>query len=66
MQERNRIRLIVDIVLTILFIALLYAENTGFTFHEIAGLAMVLCLFTILYSIGHGSKALAKICSTPV
>lgn len=40
MQERNRIRLIVDIVLTILFIALLYAENTGFTFHEIAGLAM--------------------------
>jgi len=40
MQERNRTKLILDIVLTILFIALLYAKDTGFTFHEIAGLIM--------------------------
>ena len=40
MQERNRTKLILDIVLTILFIALLYARDTGFTFHEIAGLIM--------------------------
>jgi hypothetical protein len=40
MQERNRTKLILDIVLTILFIALLYAKDTGFTFHEIAGLVM--------------------------
>ena len=40
MQERNRTKLILDIVLTILFIALLYARDTGFTFHEIAGLVM--------------------------
>ena len=40
MQDRNRTKLILDIVLTIMFIILMYAKNTGYTFHEIAGLAM--------------------------
>lgn len=49
MKERNRTRLLLDIVLTIFFISLLFAKATGFAFHEIAGLAMgVLLLYHIV------------------
>lgn len=40
MMNKNITKLILDIVMTVLFIILIYPKNTGFTFHEIAGLTM--------------------------
>lgn len=40
MKNKNLLKLILDIVMTILFLILIDPKNTGMTFHEIAGLAM--------------------------
>lgn len=40
MKNKNVIKLLLDIVLTVLFITLIYPKTTGFTFHEIAGLTI--------------------------
>ncbi len=40
MHSKNITRLMLDIVLTILFISLIYPRETGFQFHEIAGLGI--------------------------
>lgn len=40
MKNKTITKLILDIIMTALFIILIYPKNTGFTFHEIAGLAM--------------------------
>lgn len=40
MKNRTNLKILLDMVLTILFVILIYPRNTGFTFHEIAGLSM--------------------------
>lgn len=40
MHNKTLTKLVLDIVLTILFIMLIYPRETGFTFHEIAGLSI--------------------------
>ena len=41
MHSKNITKLMLDIILTILFISLIYPRETGFQFHEIAGLSIV-------------------------
>jgi len=40
MHSKNIVKLMLDIVLTILFVSLVYPRQTGFQFHEIAGLSI--------------------------
>lgn len=46
MNARNSFKVILDIILTVLFLILLDPKNTGFPFHEIAGLSI-----TVLFSV---------------
>lgn len=46
MNPKTNIKLILDIVLTVLFLMLIDPKNTGYSFHEIAGLSIAL-LFSI-------------------
>lgn len=49
MQKKTLTKLILDITMTVLFIILIYPRETGFTFHEIAGLSIgALCLYHIM------------------
>ncbi|MEQ8174510.1 MAG: DUF4405 domain-containing protein, partial [Syntrophomonadaceae bacterium] len=46
MKTGNNLKLILDIVLTVLFLILIDPKNTGYSFHEIAGLSMAV-LFSV-------------------
>ena len=49
MQNKTLTKLALDIILTVLFIILIYPRETGFTFHEIAGLSIgALFIFHII------------------
>lgn len=46
MNAKNGFKLILDIILTVLFLILIDPKNTGFSFHEMAGLSI-----TVLFSV---------------
>jgi hypothetical protein len=49
MSSKTIIKLVLDIVMTVLFIILIFAYDTGLTFHEIAGLSLfVLFIYHII------------------
>lgn len=52
MKTKSFIKIVVDIVMTVLFVSLLFAYNTGLAFHEIIGLSML--FLVILHLILNG------------
>jgi hypothetical protein len=50
MKMKSTVKIIVDIVMTVILVSLFFAEDTGLAFHEIIGLSVffVICLHLIL------------------